>query len=206
MKFKSLATLLTLAAFAGVSTQGEAKSLSYNQVSASYTSTKLDDLDDYNPTGLIVNGSFLLNDNVFLTAGTSSVSGSYTVYGQSVKMEASDAGIGIGYRHGVTDATDVWAGFAAGTGTAEATSGRYSEEVDVDITGLLVGIRTMLNEQVEIHGSYSRSNVEVENESSEESAFKIGLSYYFQPNISLGASMKSTDDSNTTQLGLSYHF
>src|SRR5690554_2582064 len=94
-----------------------ANDLSYNYVQLSYVETDVDGLDMDEAS---LDGSLKLNDNVFVVAGVAH-DRSDRIGG--VRAEVDSYNLGLGYRYGLNQQTDLVAGASWVRGKAELNSG-----------------------------------------------------------------------------------
>lgn len=169
----------------------------WNNVQLSYAKMDVDDTD-ISGNGFELAGSVLLGSNIILQGNYLSVSDE--VLG-AVDVDFDWLTMGVGYRHPVTAATDVYALVSYENVELSASYDGESESEDDNGYGLTLGVRTMLSEQWELEGAISRVDIE-----DAETFFKGGLSYHINSQFAVGAAYKVGDDLDVFTLSARYSF
>lgn len=185
---------LTAAPFAS-----NAKAPNWNYVQGSYITAESDDSEfKIEPDGFGINGSFLVNDNVFLSAGYSSLSDE--IY--DVDLDLNQGSVGLGYRHGISENTDVFGAVSYEYIELEADSNFGSDSVDESGYGLTVGLRSMVGDAFELNGQIGY--IKIDDES--ETAVGVSAFYHFTEQFSVGGGYTVQDDLDTLSASVRFSF
>jgi long-subunit fatty acid transport protein len=190
---KSLVLTTLLLSALSVSTVSMAKSPSWNNVGLGYVSVDIDD-SDFEPTGFILSGSKLINDNVY-------VNGSYRVVSEDIfdeELEVSTFNIGLGMRHGLNETTDLFG--QVSYLKADVEFDNFSD--DESGYSLAAGVKSMLSDNFEVVVQATRDSLDGES----ETAFGIGGAYYLNDTFSIGANYQVADDADILTVGVRAHF
>ena len=142
MKIKYL--LLVTALSASFSTL--AKSPDWDYVELGYASVDINDISEVSPTGISIGGSKLVGENIFLVGRYSKLSDDF----QGVDLDIDQSSLGLGYRYGVTDTTDLYAVVSYEYLKAKASSGDINAEEDDNGNGFTAGVRSRLTNSIEV--------------------------------------------------------
>ncbi|ETX10120.1 hypothetical protein MUS1_04170 [Marinomonas ushuaiensis DSM 15871] len=192
--------ILTSALLLSVSTVYAAEAPRWNFLSGSYGSGESDDIDY---TGLNFSGNKLINDNVFIAVGFSTLSGDYD-YSSSVNVDVDQSilSVGVGYREGINTTTDLFSSvsFLRASITQSATG--YVTQKDSD-TGFNVklGARSMISDEVELMAAIYHTEYE-----SGRTGVTIGALYNVNSEFSIGADYDKSDDTSSFSLGAYYFY
>lgn len=194
MKIKFI-TLATVALF---STASLAQAPTWNLIEASYGQADIDGLDELSPSGFAIGGSSLLGENVFIR-------GSYSLLTDDISgvdIDLDQASVGLGYRYGLTETTDVYTSLSYQYVELSARGFGASESLDDNGYGLTVGLRSRITEQLELDGAIAYVDI------GDESETGLGVSghYYFNQNVALGLTYSSTADVSVYGISLRYAF
>ncbi|MFT5675424.1 MAG: opacity protein-like surface antigen [Paraglaciecola sp.] len=194
MKIKYL--LLVTALSASFSTL--AASPNWDFVELGYASVDIDDISEVSPAGISLGASKLLGENIFLVGSYSKLSDDY----QGVDLDLDQSSLGVGYRYGVTDSTDLYAVVSYEYLKAKASSGGSSVDEDDSGAGLTAGVRSRLSSSFEVDASIAY--IDIGDDS--ETTFGVGVNYYFTEHFAAGVSYTSSDALNTIGASLRYAF
>jgi opacity protein-like surface antigen len=189
---------ITLATAALFSTASLAQSPTWNLIEAGYGQADIDGLDELSPSGFAIGGSSLLGENVF-------IQGSYSLLSDDISgvdIDLDQASVGLGYRYGLTETTDVYASASYEYIELSASGFGASESLDDSGYGLTVGLRSRITEQLELNGAIGY--VDIGDES--ETALGVSGHYYFTQNVALGLTYSSTADVSIYGISLRYAF
>jgi opacity protein-like surface antigen len=176
-----------------ISSAAMAKAPSWNNIGLGYINVDIDDTD-YEPSGFVLSGSHLLNDNVYVHASYQSAEDD--LFGDD--LEISTLNLGLGYRHSLNATTDLFGQVSYLNAEAEY-SGQSEDENGYS---LAIGVKSMLIDNLE--GGISATRVSLDGES--ETAINVGLSYFINDQFSIGAGYSFADDAKTLAVGVKVHF
>ena len=190
MKKLVVSSLLALSA---MSTTVMADGLNYTFVQAGYENFKFDDLDNFNPDGFSLKGSYLINENVFAVADYYRVTESR----YNTSLELSQASFGIGYRYAANDTTDVFGVLAyenvrAEAGNESMTDTGYSAQV---------GVRSLVTSTVELNASFNFIDT-----GESDTFYQVGALYHLNDKLSAGVNYKNYDDAYAYGITMRYAF
>jgi len=163
-------------------------------VQATYATTEIDGAGELDLAGFGLSGSKLINESLFLAVSYQNISDTY----MGSKLDFNTLMAGIGYRHALSTTTDVY-------GIASLVNADFDTSFDDDDdTGysLSVGVRSMLTNSFELSGSIAYVDVFDDDDVS----FAINALYYFNANLSVGASYGIADDVDTLGASIRYSF
>lgn len=199
------ALLLLLPALALAAPTGVANGLRYNNVELAYTFGEFDDFDDLDFDGARLSGSWLLQENLFITGTYASAESDSALWeaGGFVfpgKLEVSELNVGLGIRHPLAPSVDL-------TGTV----GLAWQELELagaseDDTSLLlrIGLRAMLTPQLELSGGAAYTDL------LDESGFTFdaNAAFYFAEQWALvgGVTLYEAMDGTFWNIGARYSF
>lgn len=188
-----LASILSLAGMPAL-----AQSPDWDLIEVSYIGADIEDSEGISPTGVKIEGSYLIGDNVFLTGAFGRLSDD--IYGVDVDV---DQGLfGLGYRYSITSSTDL---FTAVSYQYLKVSGEgYGASASEDDTGYAidVGLRSMLNDSFELGGKIGYLSIDSEG----ETTFGVNANYYVTRSIAVGAEYTIADDIDMWGVSLRYAF
>lgn len=171
----------------------------WNQVSFGAVSADIDGLDD-KLTGVALSGSFLLNDNIFIGGRAESTDTDIRVNGQNVNAEVNRSHIGIGYRHAVSDVTDVYGKVSAENYEVKATLRNTSVSQDASGGSLELGLRSLVTENVELGAAASFIRLSDDGESDSDTILNAFGAYHFNDKFSLALGYSTMDGADFTEL------
>lgn len=169
----------------------------WNIVEAGYAQVDVDDLDS-NLSGFNVRGSFLIGDNVIVSALHTSVSDEI----DGVDVDLSQTSAGLGYRYGLTNSTDVYGLVTYESADAEFSYQGNSIEGDGNGFGLTLGLRSRITANLELDGNIGYIDLEDE----DETTVNVGAYYYFTQHFAIGVNYRTIDDLSIAGAGLRYAF
>lgn len=185
------------AILAGAGVVQAAESPEWNFVGLSYEKMEGDDTD---PAGPAINGSVLLNENVFLAAGYSMLSDSYTFSNIEHDVDVDTLDFGIGYRHGITSNIDLYGVISYIDINAKVSNEFGSGKGSEDGYGLTAGVRAMVTDSVELAGAIVHQDV-----GDSDTGFNMSAGYYFNDQFSVRASLTFAD-LDSQRIGVYWHF
>lgn len=163
-------------------------------IEAGYAQADIDDSDGFEPAGLTLAGSKLLNENVFIEGSYSMLSDDYL----GVDVDFDQGSLALGYRHPLNSTTDVY-----GTVSYEfvEVSGAGAS-ADDNGYGLTVGVRSRLTSEFEVDASIGYIDIDDESDTS----FGVGANYYFNQNFAAGLNYTLADDYSILGATVRYAF
>ncbi|MGB0834068.1 MAG: outer membrane beta-barrel protein [Psychrobium sp.] len=167
----------------------------WNTASISYQKTDADDADF---RGFALDGTVLVNENVYLTGDASSTSDDV----RGLDIDYRRFSLGVGYQFAVNETTDFFTQLTYEDLSLKASRNNDYLEIDGNGYGVTAGLRSMYYDRVEMLGSVGF--VEIEND--EELEFTIGAKYHFNDQFSAGVEYNKLDEFRTTSLKLTYAF
>lgn len=195
MKKVVLASVLLLS----MGTAQAADSLRWDSASLSYQSV---DLDGDKLTGFGISGTKLVSDNVFLAGQYASVSDDITVFNSKVNLDFNTLSVGLGYRHAISNTTDLFGIVSYQDIEAEASFQGNSASESEDGYGLEAGVRSLITSQLEL--SASLSYVDIAEES--ETGYNVSARYHFTEQFAAGVGYSKFDDMDTLSLSATIFF
>lgn len=204
-------TLLTTAILAATSISSvyATEAPQWNQVSLGVVAGTLKEsgIDDIDLSGGSIEGSFLLNESLFLAGRFEASNGDTSVNGSKLDADIYRTTVGIGYRYGVNETTDIYAKGSALSYKIDATY--RTAEADNTSNGVSIGagVRSMITHNVELGASatYIKFNDDdLDDDTDKElSAF---AAYHFDEKISAAIGYSKMDDVDFAELKGSYSF
>ncbi|WP_051174459.1 outer membrane beta-barrel protein [Marinimicrobium sp. LS-A18] len=171
----------------------------WNQVSVAYQSA---DVEGETVTGFGLGGSALLSENIFVAGAFSRLSDDVELFGDTLEMDLNTVSFGLGFRHGLSVNTDLFAIVSYEDIEVDAAYMGESGSASDNGYGLTGGFRSMLSESFEISGSLGYVNIDDESETS----VAVGADYFFTDTVSIGLGHAMADDVDTTSISLSVYF
>lgn len=195
MKKIALATALVCAAGAAQA----AEQPQWNQLGVAYQTL---DVDGESINGFALSGSVLIAEQAFVVGSFARASEEVDVFGDTVDLDLDTTSLGLGFRHPLSSATDLFAVVSyeklKATASYFGESGSFSENG----YGLTGGFRTMVTESFEVGGSLAYVTIDDDS----ETAVSIGADYYLTPSIAVGVAHSIADDVDTTSIGVTLAF
>lgn len=170
--------------------------LSYNEVGIGYgTNSVTVSNKDYRFSGLGVGGTFLVHENIYITASHYAPTASIN----NVNVDLTQTSFGAGARFKMAASTDAYVEYqyidakVATSSASEKSTGN----------GFIVGLRTLLAPKVEgdIYTGYAKLK-----NSDSSTTVGIGLGFRAADNFIIRTSYSSSKDSNTVIVSLNYAF
>lgn len=156
------------------------------------------DANNENLSGFGISGSALLNDNVFAFGDISKTSDT----NNGVDFDFDTLSLGLGYRVGISQNTDLFGRVSYEKFEAKASSRGRSNKADNNGYGLAVGVRSMVSDQIELLGSIGYLDIEEES----EAELTVGAYYHFTDNFALGLNYNKIDHLKTTGISATLFF
>lgn len=176
--------LFTIVAFSAPVSMA-AESVSYNYVDAGYVNFEPDNAaDDF--SGLGLRGSYLLNQNIFLTGEFNSTS--------MQSIDRADIAFGAGYRSPINEKSDFF-------GQLEYVTVDVDPNFDEDGFRLTGGVRVMMSDRFELRGALQY--VDIENS---DTVLNIGAEYNFASNVAGFFELREGDEYGGYFIGARYEF
>ena len=151
-------SLMALALLAALPMSAQAADgLSYNYIEANYLAVDIDGVDDFEPEGYGLKGSFALGESFYAFGSYASASDSISVEiapGVEVDfdMDVDQSQLGLGYRHGISDKADFITELSWINQSVDADG---FGEMDGNGGKLSVGVRGMMADKFE---GYAKAN------------------------------------------------
>lgn len=181
------------AAYAGNTFANE---LSYDYVQLSYVATDVDGLD---LDGASLDGSLKLNDNVFVVAGFAH-DRSDRIGG--VRAEVDSYNLGLGYRYGLNQQTDLVAAASWIRGKVKVNYGFGSLSESDNGYSLDVGLRHLLTPQVELNAAVNYSDIF----NDDDTALNLAALFHATHNLSVGVGYSVGSDVDGWAVGVRLNF
>lgn len=182
------------AAYAGNTFANE---LSYDYVQLSYVATDADGLD---MDGASLDGSLKLNDNVFVVAGFAH-DRSDRIGG--LRAEVDSYKLGLGYRYGLNQQTDLVAGASWIRGKAQVSYSGFGSASESDNGySLDVGLRHLLTPQVELNAAVNYSDIF----DGDDTALNLAALFHATHNLSVGVGYSVASDVDAWAVGVRLNF
>lgn len=171
----------------------------WNKLEVSYQ--QLDDgVDELSGFGIA--GTALLDENIFADVSYRSSSDSVNVYGDDYDLEYNVLSAGIGYKHSISQTTDVFGVISYEDIEVAVKYNGFSEDVSGDGYGAKLGVRSMMSKQFELMGSIQYVKIEGEN----ETGLELSALYHLNEEFSLGVAYETIGDLDTTSVKAVYFF
>lgn len=170
--------------------------LSYNYVQLGYQKAELDggfggiDVDG---DGFGVGGAFEIGENWFVPV-------SYGTLDFDFGVQLDQLAVGLGYHAPLSNGTDFFATLSYLS--AEISASGFGS-LDEDGYGATVGVRGMLTDSVELHGSIGYSDL---GDGADGTAFGAGALYSFSENFALGFDLAFEEDVTMYGIGARFYF
>lgn len=189
MKKVVLASALLLS----VSSIHAAESVRWDSASLSYQSV---DINGDKFSGFGVSGTKLISDDFFISGSYSSVSDDIDFLGSDLDVDFNTLSIGLGYRHLISENTDLFGMVSYEDVEIEASYQGDSGSDSENGFGLQLGVRSLVSENVELMGSLSYSDIADES----ETAIDISAIYHFTSQFSVAVGYGKADDVDSLSL------
>jgi hypothetical protein len=173
-----------------------ADGLSYNYIELGYQNAELD--DDFGGTsvdgdGYGIRGSYEVGESWFIAA-------SYGTLDFDFGVDLDQLAIGGGYHTALSDRTDVFA--ALSYISAEVSASGFNS-LDEDGYGVVVGLRGLVSDKVELRGTIAYSDL---GDGVDGTAFGAGALYSFTDNFALGLEIEIDEDVTLYGVGARFYF
>ncbi len=174
----------------------------WTQVSASIASVNI---DDYSLSGLAASGTKLITDDVFIAGRFESTS--ETLEGTNVEIGLFRVSLGLGYRHAISDSTDLFGKVSYEDYTVSATtttSSGYTIETSTSTSGsaLEAGLRSLVTEDIEIGASITRLSIDGDS----DTGLNLSAAYHASEKHSFALATSQYDDATFTEFKWAYTF
>jgi opacity protein-like surface antigen len=193
MEIKMKKVVLASALLLSIGSIQAAESVRWDSASLSYQSV---DLDGDKLTGFGVSGIKLIGKDFFVAGSYSSVSDDIDVFGSKVDLDLNKLSVGLGYRHAISNNTDLFGIVSYQDVEIEASFQGNSGDESENGYGLQAGIRSLVTENIELSGSLSY--VDIADES--ETGFDVSAMYHFTEKFSAGVGYGKSDDVDSLSL------
>lgn len=194
---KKLITLSALSAAMLIS-PAYAAAPKWNLIEVDYNMLDVEDSSSFDPQGLSLFGSFLLNDNVFIAGSFSRTSDDF----EEVDFDFDQTSIAVGYRYGYSATTDFYGAVSYEDVEVKGSSRFGTASVDDDGFGLTAGVRSMLTPKFELGASLTYLNLDSDNDTS----FSIDAYYYFSEQVAAHFGFQTADLVDGYSVGIRYAF
>jgi hypothetical protein len=199
MEFKMKKVVLASALLLSLGSAQAAESPRWDSASISYQSV---DVDGDKLTGFAVSGSKLLGEDFFIVGSYGNASDDIEIYNSSVEVDFNTLSVGLGYRHSISNSTDVFGVVSYEDMEVETSYQGNSESESENGYGLTIGVRSMLSEKIELSGSLKYVDIADET----ETAFGVSALYNFTEQFSAGVGYSKADDVDTLSVSAVYFF
>lgn len=199
MEFKMKKVVLVSALLLSFGSVQAAESPRWDSASISYQSV---DVDGDKLTGFAISGSKLLGEDFFVVGSYGNASDDIEIYNSSVEVDFNTLSVGLGYRHSISQTTDVFGVVSYEDMEVEASYQGDSESDSENGYGLTIGVRSMVSEKVELGGSLKYVDIADET----ETAFGVSALYNFTDQFSAGVGYSKADDVDTLSISAIYFF
>ncbi|WP_371379122.1 outer membrane beta-barrel protein [Thalassotalea aquiviva] len=138
-----------------------AQSIRWDSATLSYISV---DLSGNHLTGVGVEATKLVSKNIIVSANYGAVSDDITLLGSTVKVDLDTLSVGVGFRHPYSKNTDF---FGIVSYEEMEFNASYQNNFDAESDngyGLQAGVRTLINERIELSGSINYIDLDEESE------------------------------------------
>ena len=169
-----------------------AESVRWDSASLSYQSVDIEG----KLTGFGVSGTKLIGEDFFIAGSYSSVSDDADFFGSKVELDFNTLSVGLGYRHAISNKTDLFGIVSYEDMEVKASFQGESDSESENGYGLQAGIRSLVTENIELSGSLSY--VDIADES--ETGFDVSAIYHFTNQFSAGIGYGKSDEWDTLSL------
>jgi len=187
---------ISVMVFSGVlSTHVIADSPTYNTIKAGYLNVEGGD------AGFEVEGSFEVNDSIYLKAEYATVTDENFFWGED--LELSFLNFGMGFHSSLSENTD----FFTEIEYVKAEASFYGESESENGVEIGLGIRSMISSNFEMNASVNYIDLGGNEYSSGNDTYvEIGVMYTMVDNLGIYLDMESDFDDNSFSLGLRFSF
>lgn len=173
-----------------------ANDLSYDYLQLSYMATDADGID---VDGAALSGSVKLNDNVFVTAGFGHDRSDRV---RGVRAELDSYNLGLGYRYGLSQQTDLVAGASWIRGKVKLNSSWGSASETDNGFSLGAGIRHLLTPQFELNAGVNYSDIFDD----DDTTLNLGAIFHATAALSVGVGYSVASDVDGWGIGIRLNF
>lgn len=209
----SLISSLTVFGFSSSTFAKGSNDINWDYLSAGYKSLSYDEDDgfDVDFSGVSLEGSFSLTNEVFVFGELDSLSDDINIYGTKIDLDMTHYRLGVGYAYAYDAKSSVFGAVGFTNVETEAkASGMFNESDDLDGYFIRGGVRSKLTQDIELFGFATYSTYDIDSEfndvDDDETTITLGGRYYVQPQFTLNASYEIVDDGGAFVLGASYLF
>ncbi len=178
--------ILTITALLTISAAVLAETPSYNYIEGSYQRVDLD--IDFGPSvdgdGFGIGGSYELAENWHIFAG-------YSTIGFDFDIDLNELAVGAGYHADISDNTSFYANLAYVSAEIDVVG---FGSVDDNGYGVMVGLRGMVTDRVELDGSLSYVDL---GDGADGTALGGSALYAFSDSLSAGVTLGFDEDTTT---------
>jgi len=166
--------------------------INWNYVSLSHHSVNVDGvaelgIDDSTFDGFGISGSALLSNNFFITGGYTELSGDILYFDGDIDTAA----IGLGYRHSISNSTDIYGVVSYQHVNTKIDFGGYSESDSDNATEVDVGVRSMVSDSIELMGAINY----VTGYGNSDTGETVSAVYHFNKSLGIGLEYSHFQDS-----------
>ena len=188
-------TILGAALMAAAMNTAFAGDLSYSYIEAGVADIDVDGVD-LSGVGMAISGA--LNDTVYLSLGyaEAETDDKFTAFGVTDEFTFSQLTLGLGFHTPLAENTDLVGELNIGRAEVEFGGG----EVEETARGFSLGLRSRLNQHIELSGG--ANYVDIDDES--ETTLGASVRAYIVKDLSVALGYSSGDDTDTTSLSLRF--
>jgi len=155
------------------------------------------DVSGVSLSGLTVSGSLDLTENLYLSAGTGTVS--KTISGLKVELDATS--VGLGFKTGISETVDIYGAISSVNQKLTASWSGYTASADGSSTVYGAGLKVALSDKVDGTIGIVKST-----ESGSSMTTTLGLEVEVMDNIDLTVSTSNNDVVDSVAIGMQYNF
>lgn len=165
----------------------------------SYISSDLDgDVFD----GFGVSLSKGLGEHILISTSYATQTTQLDIYDVEINAGFDTWDIGLGYRYGLTDSTDLYGKVNYEYEEADINVVGFSEKFSEDGYTVQAGVRSMVTDKLELNGDVAFEDFD----GSTDTIFTVGLMYYLVSDFGVGAAYSVEDNVNTYALTAAVFF
>jgi opacity protein-like surface antigen len=193
MEFKMKKVVLVSALLLSMGSIQAAESVRWDSASLSYQSV---DVEGDKLTGFGVSGTKLIGKDFFIAGSYSSLSDDVDLYGSKLELDFNTLSVGLGYRHAISNKTDLFGIVSYEDMEVKASFQGESDSESENGYSLQAGIRSLVTENIELSGSLSYVDIT----DGSETAIDVSAIYHFTNQFSAGIGYGKSDDLDTLSL------
>ena len=190
---KTVSSLLAASLLISTASVQAAPTIQWKEISFAQHTQHLDAGYTLTLKGFGISGSALLTDKVLLTASKSRTSGQKEGW-YFPEVNLSTTTVGLGLRNALTESTDYF-----GIMTYEQWDAGQRDNG----LGVTAGVRSMLNDYVELSGAIRHLNV---GDDGSETGASVGARFYLNATTSMNLGYEKYDDFSDATFSLSFYF